>query len=137
MSIVIQEIATYVNIGIETPPPVIIEVAEMGLTGPAGVGVPSGGITGQILTKIDDTDYNTEWSNTQLPIINEVPNGLVNGSNATFTTNFNFVSGSVQFFLNGSLQKIIDDYQVIGNDTILLNISPMSGENLLINYIKL
>lgn len=37
MSIIIQEIATYVNIGIETPPPVIIEIAEMGLQGLPGV----------------------------------------------------------------------------------------------------
>lgn len=28
---------------------------------PSGQGVPSGGTTGQILTKADDTDYNTEW----------------------------------------------------------------------------
>lgn len=36
MSIVIQEISTYVNIGIETPPIVIIEIAEMGLQGQKG-----------------------------------------------------------------------------------------------------
>lgn len=28
---------------------------------PSGQGVPSGGTTGQILAKADDTDYNTEW----------------------------------------------------------------------------
>ena len=42
----------------------------MGATGPAGadgapgsngVGVPIGGTTGQILAKIDATDYNTQW----------------------------------------------------------------------------
>jgi hypothetical protein len=31
-------------------------------TGAAGVGVPSGGTAGQSLTKIDGTDYNTQWS---------------------------------------------------------------------------
>ena len=31
------------------------------LTGPKGVGVPTGGTTGQVLAKIDGTDYNTEW----------------------------------------------------------------------------
>lgn len=114
-----------------------ITISEIGIQGPPGIGIPSGGTTGQILTKVDNTNYNTQWSNAQLPIINEVPNGLINGSNVTFTTDFNFVSGTAQLFLNGALQKIIDDYQVIGNDTILLNTSPMSGENLLINYIKL
>lgn len=39
-----------------------------GPTGPAGadgadgVGVPAGGTTGQVLTKVDGTDYNTQWS---------------------------------------------------------------------------
>ena len=34
---------------------------EQGIQGPAGPGVPSGGTAGQILAKIDGTDYNTEW----------------------------------------------------------------------------
>jgi hypothetical protein len=32
-----------------------------GNDGAAGVGIPAGGIAGQILAKIDGTDYNTEW----------------------------------------------------------------------------
>ena len=32
-----------------------------GPQGPAGAGVPTGGTDGQILAKIDATDYNTEW----------------------------------------------------------------------------
>jgi hypothetical protein len=32
-----------------------------GPTGPAGVGVPEGGNAGDILAKIDSTDFNTEW----------------------------------------------------------------------------
>lgn len=32
-----------------------------GATGPAGQGVPTGGTTGQVLAKVDGTDYNTEW----------------------------------------------------------------------------
>lgn len=32
-----------------------------GATGAAGPGVPAGGTTGQVLKKIDGTDYNTEW----------------------------------------------------------------------------
>ncbi len=33
-----------------------------GPTGPAGEGVVAGGTTGQVLSKIDATDYNTQWS---------------------------------------------------------------------------
>ena len=34
-----------------------------GATGNDGVGIPAGGTVGQILAKIDDNDYNTEWVN--------------------------------------------------------------------------
>jgi hypothetical protein len=34
----------------------------IGATGPTGVGVPVGGSTGQVLAKIDGTDYNTQWA---------------------------------------------------------------------------
>ena len=34
-----------------------------GPTGPNGIGVPVGGTTGQVLAKIDATDYNTQWVN--------------------------------------------------------------------------
>jgi hypothetical protein len=70
-------------------------------------------------------------------VFQEVPTGLINGVNATFTSANNFVSGSLEVFLNGSLQKIVNDYQVVGNNTINLNFSPFTNENLLINYIKL
>ena len=32
------------------------------IVGPAGPGVPAGGTAGQVLTKVDGTDYNTEWN---------------------------------------------------------------------------
>jgi hypothetical protein len=34
---------------------------EQGDPGSPGVGVPTGGTAGQVLSKIDSTDYNTEW----------------------------------------------------------------------------
>jgi hypothetical protein len=34
-----------------------------GPTGPAGPGVAAGGSTGQLLSKINNTDYNTQWTN--------------------------------------------------------------------------
>ena len=39
-----------------------IVVIGSSVTGPAGPGVPVGGTTGQALTKIDGTDYNTQWT---------------------------------------------------------------------------
>ena len=32
-----------------------------GETGATGAGVPTGGTTGQVLAKVDGTDYNTTW----------------------------------------------------------------------------
>lgn len=37
------------------------DAGPTGPTGSTGAGVPEGGTVGQILAKIDDNDYNTEW----------------------------------------------------------------------------
>lgn len=42
------------------------EQGPMGPTGATGVGVPSGGTAGQVLSKIDGTDYNTQWTTVAL-----------------------------------------------------------------------
>lgn len=45
-------------IQVSTPGP----IGPAGAAGAAGVGVPAGGTTGQVLSKIDGTNYNTQWS---------------------------------------------------------------------------
>lgn len=69
-------------------------------------------------------------------IFSEVPSGIVNGANATFTSQFNFAPGTLSVFLNGILQKIVSDYNTSLNNTINLVSSPTSAENILINYTK-
>lgn len=39
---------------------ITLDVA-VGAQGTAGEGVPAGGTAGQVLAKIDGTDYNTQW----------------------------------------------------------------------------
>ena len=39
---------------------------DTGATGPAGPGIAIGGTSGQYLTKVDGTDYNTQWSTLDL-----------------------------------------------------------------------
>lgn len=68
-------------------------------------------------------------------ITGETPTGLVNGSNATFTTEFEFVPESVQVYVNGVRQKIVPDYQTVGEQTIILAQSPLTGEHILVDYI--
>lgn len=43
-----------------------------GSAGPAGPGLPAGGTAAQIPTKIDDTDYNVQWSDPSVPNIGAV-----------------------------------------------------------------
>jgi hypothetical protein len=69
-------------------------------------------------------------------IFNEVPYGNMDGINATFTSEFNFIPETLAVFLNGILQKIISDYNTSGNTVINLVNAPASIENLVINYTK-
>jgi len=54
-----------VDLGLQNSAAVDIDLINsgQGLPGTPGVGVPTGGTTGQVLSKIDGTDYNTQWSN--------------------------------------------------------------------------
>jgi hypothetical protein len=67
-------------------------------------------------------------------IIGETPNGAVNGSNATYTTAQQFEPASVSVFINGV--NIINgvDYITTGTNTIILNVSPVAGDYVRINY---
>ena len=38
-----------------------IEIGSDSVIGPTGLGVPVGGTAGQVLSKIDSTNYNTQW----------------------------------------------------------------------------
>lgn len=67
-------------------------------------------------------------------VIGEIPSGAVNGSNATFTTSQNFVPESVQVFINGVSQTNAVDYTTSGTTTITLNVSPVSGDYIRVNY---
>lgn len=56
------------------------DTGPQGETGPAGPGIAAGGTAGQILSKVDGTDYNTTW------IDNFAPNVELYVKNATGTT---------------------------------------------------
>jgi len=69
-------------------------------------------------------------------VVGESPNGTINGSNATFTTDFDFVPESVLFFRNGLAQYNPTHYTTSGTTTIILNFSPIVGDVLTVNYNK-
>jgi hypothetical protein len=71
-------------------------------------------------------------------IYNEIPSGPINGSNATFTTAFDFEPETVVVIVNGVEQKpgLLYDYVTVGTKTIILNFSPNTGESVTVNYTK-
>lgn len=70
-------------------------------------------------------------------VFNEVPSGSINGSNATFTSAYDFIIDTLEVFLNGVKLTKLSDYNTSGTNTISLYTSPLTGELLNINYIKL
>lgn len=70
-------------------------------------------------------------------VMGEIPTGLINGANATFTSLSDFIPEKLIVERNGITQRKTIDYSTTGNSTITLTFSPESGESILINYIKL
>lgn len=69
-------------------------------------------------------------------VIGEVPTGAINGSNATYQSAFDFVPESVEVFAGGHRLTLLQDYNTAGTRTITLYTSPLTGENLRVNYQK-
>ncbi len=69
-------------------------------------------------------------------VVGEIPNGTINGSNATFTTDFDFTPESVLVFRNGLAQYNPTHYTTSGTTTIILNFSPIVGDVITVNYTK-
>lgn len=72
----------------------------------------------------------------QTPITNETPQGLVNGSNALFTTLFAFKAESFQVRVNGITQQLITDYTILSNNTFQFSESPQTGDIIQVDYLK-
>lgn len=93
------------------------ETGATGATGPAGPGVPTGGTAGQFLSKVDGTDYNTQWTTLSIDTF-KTPSQIffrnrVAGSSmsanilsesqfaALYTAGHKFLFAIVSFFANG------------------------------------
>jgi hypothetical protein len=67
-------------------------------------------------------------------VIGEEPNGIINGMNATFTTDNGFVPETIQVFVNGVSQTNGIDYTTTGTQTININYSLVVGDIIRVNY---
>lgn len=56
-----------------------------GSTGATGAGVPIGGTAGQILQKVDATNYNTQWVNPGTAMVDQIQGMMESPSNKTYT----------------------------------------------------
>ena len=88
---------------------------------------------GNISELINDVGYITDLEE---KVVNEIPTGVLNGVNSTFTTQFGVKPDSEEVYINGNRQKKPDDYNISGQ-IINLTFSPQSTESILIDYIKL
>lgn len=85
---------------------------------------------------IGDVVEAIQWYN----VIGEIPTGIIDGSNATFTTAFDFaidVTPKLAVYVNGLLQEYGVHYTTTGNHTIIFNDSPHIGDIVECDYIKL
>lgn len=78
-----------------------------------------------------DSGESQEW------VIGETPSGAVDGSNATFTTEFNFIPESVELFCGGVRLSVLSDFNTSGNQTITFYVSPKMADLIRVNYQKL
>lgn len=97
------------------------------------------GTDGYVLTADSADAQGIIWSNpigSTSFVYNETPTGTIDGSNAAFDTANNYVSGSLQVYLDGQYQKpgASADYQETDSDTFTFNTAPVVGSILLVNY---
>jgi hypothetical protein len=76
-----------------------------------------------------------EWAPLASLISNETPSGDVNGTNVTFTLGSTPVTGSVEVYLNGLLQKPVGEDYTINGQTITFVEAPETNDLLLASYL--
>lgn len=93
------------------------------ITSPDGSILITNGGSGGVTTSVD-------------LVVGETPSGLVNGSNATYTTAFSFVPESVELFINGLRQNRVTHFTTSGTTTVIISDAPLTGEPIQLNYRK-
>ena len=69
-------------------------------------------------------------------VYNEVPGGLINGSNTVFTTAFIFVAGSTEIYING-IRQTLNVHYTEGSGQITIVDPPQVGDTVQIDYFSM
>lgn len=62
------------------------------------------------------------------PTLNQPVVGVINGSNATFTSTVAFDPDTLVVYLNGLRIYVVNDYITTGTNTIIFNVAPLIGD---------
>jgi hypothetical protein len=99
-----------------------------GPQGPAGQGVPTGGTTGQVLSKINNTDYNTQW-------ITPASGGSDNLGNHTATQALDMANNNITNVNNIRTKEIFLDFSTTPispvNNVINSTLLDMTGKTMI------
>lgn len=101
-----------------------------GPQGPAGQGVPTGGTAGQFLTKIDGTNYNTDWTTVNLSVYAVKANNLSDLTSAsTARTNLGLGTMATASAADYSTTTVANGlyYPLSGNPSSFLTASALTG----------
>ena len=99
---------------------------DQGDPGPAGVGVPTGGTAGQVLAKIDGTNYNTEWVDQSGAITTvESPLYLTDGT-LSFDTAVYYPAGNPSNFISAET-AVATFYPLDGNPSNFITADYLTG----------
>ncbi len=70
-------------------------------------------------------------------VLSEIPTGLINGVNVTFTiAHTPSPSSSLEVWLGGQKLQLTTDYTFDNNVTITMNNAPATGQILMVNYFR-
>jgi len=112
-------------IQVSTPGP----MGPAGAAGAAGVGVPAGGTTGQVLAKIDGTNYNTQWSSAagySEPTIGSTP--IPSGATVTTLAGLTLTSPAANTIQATASNSTISLYSNITNGNVNFLLGQTSGD---------
>lgn len=82
----------------------------------------------------DVEPFNVSPISPSLFVLAEIPTGLINGVNESFTTAFDFQD--LWVYLNGVRMKPGQDYNVTGSDSFQFLYPPQTGDMLIVDYLK-